>query len=98
MGATDALGQFLDNQILLADEELVLNIDEPLRGLNHMQVSYVNTLLFLHEALAPGGRAAQELLLVSALLGVVTFVGNEKTFALFSGLGDELYEFFGHAL
>lgn len=63
-----------------------------------MQVGHIYTLLFLHETLAPSRRTSQKLLLVSALLGVVTFVGNEQALAFFSGLGDELYEFFGHAL
>lgn len=62
-----------------------------------MEVGIVDALLFLHQALAPSGRASEELLPVSALFGVVVLVCYEEALAFFSGLGDEVYEFFGHA-
>ena len=36
MGSDDALSQFLDNEILFADKELIFNVDEMLGGTNQI--------------------------------------------------------------
>ena len=65
MGAADPFRELLDDQVFLADEELVLDVDEMLSCLNHVKIGVVDTVLFVHEALAPGRAAPQKLLLIS---------------------------------
>lgn len=36
MGSDDPLSQFLDNEILFADKELIFNVDEMLGGTNQI--------------------------------------------------------------
>jgi hypothetical protein len=66
MCASDPCGQVLDDAVLLADEELVLDVDEVLGSGDEREVGCVDRLFFLQQSLAPGRRAPKQLMGVPA--------------------------------